>query len=119
MCVGVDLCNKKNCLENERCVLYEPRHISPCEVRHGPKKRKKKKLKAEALLCPGKSRCNKKNICQILGECILDHSLINGNADFCFKLAKSTSILTVLKIFNKLKPPVTLRGQLKNYKRPK
>lgn len=99
MCVGIDFCNKKGCLENERCVLYEPKHISPCEVRRRPKKRKKKKINAVPILCPGKSRCNKKNICQILGECVLDHSLINGNTDLCLKLAKSTSILTVPQNF--------------------
>jgi hypothetical protein len=117
MCVGIDLCSKKNCLENERCVLYEPIHKSPCEVRRGPKK-KKKKNKPKILLpgCAGRSFCNKRNICDILGECLLDHKLVKGNPDLRVRFAKSKSIQTVLKVFNRLKPPVTLRGQFKKYK---
>jgi len=114
MCVGIELCSKKNCLENERCVLYEPTHRSPCEVRRGPKK--KKKPKVLFIGCKGKSSCNKRNICDILGECLLDHVLVKDNPDLRIRFAKSKSILTVLKIFNSLKPPVTLRGQLKKYK---
>lgn len=117
MCAGIEHCTKKNCLENERCVLYEPKRISPCEVRRGPNKRIKNKLKVVAAGCTNKSFCNKKNVCGILGECLLGHSLIKGDSDLCLVLAKSKSILTVLKIFNKLKPPITLRGHLKNYKR--
>lgn len=115
-CVGIDFCDKKNCLEQERCVLNVPRHIEWDEPKRGPKKKKKKRVRVEPKCVFGKIPCNKERICAILGECVLEHSLIKDNPEIRERLKKSTSILTVLRIFNKLKPPLTIRGQLKNYR---
>ncbi|SRR6266536_1665451 len=124
MCVGIDLCNKKNCLEQERCVFYNPLpiQINP-QVKKGKKHKYSKKKEGFVIQkkkCHfGKIPCKRVGSCLILGQCILEHSLIIENPDIKEKIYNSTSILTILKILNKLKPPITLRGEMKNYQRKK
>lgn len=117
-CVGIDFCSKKNCLEQERCVFNVNRLTEWVEVKRGPKKKKPKKRNnaAEKKCQFGKTPCNKDRICAILGQCVLEHSLVKDNPDAYARLSQSKSILTVLRAFNQLKPPVTLRGQFKKYK---
>lgn len=104
MCVGIDFCTKKNCLENERCVLYEPKHITPCEVRRGPKKRNKK-TDIKVNLCKQNIKfCSNARVCEILGQCMLDHTSVNGNEGFTRELRKAKCIKSILKIFERFIP---------------
>lgn len=76
MCVGIDFCSEKNCLEQERCVLYEPKHKIPCEVRRGPKKKQQIKIITKNACQIDKNCCTNERACEILGQCILDHPLV-------------------------------------------
>lgn len=119
-CVGIDFCSKKNCLEQERCVFNVNRHTEWVEVKRGPKKKKPKPKNRNNTITKkcqfGKTSCNKNRICAMLGQCVLEHSLVKDNPDVYTRLSQSKSILTVLRAFNQLSPPVTLRGQFKKYK---
>ncbi len=113
MCIGIDLCSKKNCLEQERCVLYEPKHKTPCEVRRGPKK-KKHKVKANGKCQFGKLPCRRQDACVILGQCVLEHKLVKDNSDIYQRILSSKSIFTVLRIFTQIAPPKALSKKRKN-----
>jgi hypothetical protein len=99
MCVGIESCSKKNCLENERCVLYEPKHISPCEVRRGPKKRKKN-TDIKINLCQQHIKfCSNARACEILGQCMLEHPSVLTNKNFMKELRKARELKAIAGIF--------------------
>lgn len=99
MCVGIDLCSKKNCLENDRCVLYEPRHISPCEVRRRPRKRKKN-ADIKINLCQQHIKfCSNVKACEILGQCMLQHPAVLVNKNFTKELRKARELKAIAEIF--------------------
>lgn len=99
MCVGIDLCSKKNCLENERCVLYEPKHKSTYEVRRGPKKRKNKPNIKINLCQQNKKFCSNIQACEILGQCMLEHPAVLANKNFMKELRKAHALSRIAGIF--------------------
>lgn len=110
MCIGLDLCSKKNCLEQERCLFpTEPKFKSPCEVRRGPKKKKDKVRRTNEKCQFGKLPCRRQDTCTILGECVLEHKLVKENPDLYSRIQSSKSILTILKLFTRVAPPKSLR----------
>lgn len=105
MCVGIDLCSKKNCLENERCVLYEPKHKPTCEVRRGPKKKKNKSQGSRINACQmHKKFCSNARACEILGQCILDHPLVKADKQATKALRKPSDINQIIRVIEKLMP---------------
>lgn len=88
-CVGIDFCSKKNCLEQERCVFNVNRHIEWVEIKRGPKKQKKRNIRTQKKCQFGKLPCNKERICTMLGQCVLEHTLIKDNEDICTRLSQS------------------------------
>ena len=104
MCVGIELCSKKNCLEQERCVFP----CLPSPVKKGTKK-KNQKNKTNGKCQFGKLPCRRQTVCVILGECVLEHKLVKENPDIYQPIQSSKSILTVLRLFYKLAPPKSLK----------
>lgn len=105
-CVGIDFCSKKNCLENERCVLYEPKHKLTCEVRRGPKKKKKQQIRvATKNACQiDKTYCTNDRACEILGQCILDHPLVKQSKCATKAFKHKAHINQIVFIISKLMP---------------
>jgi hypothetical protein len=99
MCVGIDYCTKKSCLENERCVLYEPKHKSTCEVRRGPKKRKNKPAVKVNPCEQNKKFCSNIQACEILGQCMLEHPAVVANKNFMKELRKARALSRIAGIF--------------------
>lgn len=119
MCVGLDLCSLKNCLEQERCVLYEPKHRTHCEVRRGPKKNKKQQIKITTKhACQiDKKCCTNERACEILGQCILDHPLVKQNKSATKALKHKLHINQVVFIISKLMPSLQGASYYKSIKR--
>lgn len=113
MCIGINLCSKKNCLENERCVLYEPKHKAPCGVRRGPKKKKRQqKEEPRVNACQiHKKFCSNERACEILGQCILDHPLVKRNKTATKELRKKGDINHVVRVVSRLMPSLKKPGK--------
>lgn len=116
MCVGIELCSKKNCLENERCVLYEPKHKPTCEVRRGPKKKPQIKTTTKHACQVDRKYCTNERACEILGQCILDHPLVKQSKCATKALKHKAHINQVVFIISKLMP--SLQG-MAHYRRIK
>lgn len=100
MCVGIDLCSRKNCIEQERC-LFPTRpgkkdRINKCQV--------------------NKKFCSNAKSCEILGQCILDHPLVKNDKLALRQLRKPLDINGVVKIISKLMPPLNRIGLRRFYK---
>lgn len=103
-CVGIDYCDKKNCLEQEKCIHDIKKNIEAGINRP----------KNWQLICKiNKEWCCNKRACEILGECIREHPLVIADQQASSSLRKSASIVKIVKIITRLKPT------LKRYKRYK
>lgn len=89
MCIGIDYCSRKNCLEQEKC-------LSP-----GAKAPKKVKINQCQL---SKKFCTNDRACEILGQCILDHPLVKKDKDVKKLFRQKQSMKTILKIVTRLMP---------------
>lgn len=101
MCIGIDLCSKKNCLEQEKCLF--------------PKEKAKKKVKISGCRVH-KKFCSSERACEILGQCVLDHELVKSSRSLYFRMKKAKTLPEILDVFNRAKPRVTLKGKSKNKK---
>lgn len=121
MCVGIDYCSKKNCLEQERCVFG----IWPTHTEFIPRgsKRTKKKRQAEKkqnmdlrfdiygpevlgridvrrFSCKKHTkRCSSDKACEILGQCMYEHPAVVASKAFKKELNKTKSISEIANIF--------------------
>jgi len=92
MCVGIDLCSKKNCLEQERCVtsltfkIKGPEVIGKVPVRQFGCKRHRK-------------HCSNDRACEILGQCMYEHPAVVASKAFKKELNKTKSISEIANIF--------------------
>lgn len=89
MCVGIDFCSRKNCLEQEKCLFPEEKSfktvkINQCKIH--------------------KKFCTNATVCELLGQCMLDHSSVKGNKQFTRELRKAKSISAILGIFERFMP---------------
>ncbi len=100
ICPGINNCNKKSCLEQEKCL-----NIHHLNGRH----KKINKLTAYDNLrtylyadCHLREHfCNKPSICKILGQCLLTHPLVINNSVLYNYYQKEVSIHAVIKAFKK------------------
>lgn len=99
MCIGINLCSKKNCLEQERCLF--------------PEQKAKKKVKLNPCRID-KFRCTNGRACEILGQCILDHPLVKNDKMASKQLRKKMDINSVLKIITRLMPSLDRRKNKKH-----
>lgn len=89
MCIGLKLCSIKNCLEQERCLF--------------PEEKVSKKVKVN--LCQIHIKfCSNARSCEILGQCILDHTLVKADKTASKQLRKPLDIDGVVKIITRLMP---------------
>jgi len=86
MCAGIDHCSKKNCLEQERCLF--------------PTQKVVKKIKINRCQIH-KKFCSNERVCEILGQCVLDHPRVKTNKVFTRELKKASNIKTILRIFER------------------
>lgn len=122
MCVGIDFCSKKNCLEQERCVFNVPRHIEWVEPQKGPKKKRNKTASNEPKinLCQmHKKFCSNQRACEVLGQCILDHPLVKDNKQALRQLRRPRTLNDVVKIISRLMPSLNRIGRRRFYKSEK
>lgn len=89
MCVGIDFCSKKNCLEQGRCL--NPTRVSD------------KKIRINQCQIHRKF-CSNERACEILGQCILDHPLVKANKYAAKELRKPGTIDHIVKVIEKLMP---------------
>lgn len=89
MCVGIDHCTKKNCLEQEMCLF--------------PEEKTNKKLKINKCKIH-KKFCSNTKACALLGQCMLDHASVNGKKQIATELRKAKGLNEILKIFERLMP---------------
>lgn len=95
MCIGLRLCSKKNCLEQETCLFPEARaakgvRINQCQIH--------------------KKFCSNEKACEILGQCILDHPLIKKDKEASRELKKKCGFNQVIKIAERLMPSLNKPG---------
>lgn len=93
MCIGINLCSRKNCLEQERCLF--------------PEEKVSKKVKVNRCQVH-KKFCSNARSCEILGQCILEHPLVKADKQATKDLRKPSTIERVVKIAERLMP--TLQG---------
>lgn len=89
MCIGLDWCSKKNCLEQERCLFATEKavkkiKINPCQI--------------------NKKFCPNQKACEILGQCMLDHPRVKKNKEFRNLLKDGGSLKRIIKIFERYIP---------------
>lgn len=102
MCIGIDWCTRKNCLEQEKCLL--------------PEEKAEKKIKVNQCQIH-KKFCSNDRACEILGQCILDHPLVKADKMATRELRKKGDIQRVVNIVARLMPSLNKPG--KNDKRRK
>src|SRR5688572_19868364 len=121
MCVGIELCSKKNCLEQERCV----HGIWPTRVEfipRGSKRSRKKRMvnktdnvdlrfKIDRPAIFGKidvngfpckrhrKNCLSDKACEILGQCMYEHPAVVASKSFRKELNKAKNINEISNIF--------------------
>lgn len=98
MCIGINLCSKKNCLEQERCLFPEEKaekksRVNRCQIH--------------------KKFCTNGRACEILGQCILDHPLVKKDKQATKQLRKQMDINSVVKIITRLMPSLNRRRKKK------
>lgn len=93
MCIGIDFCNKKNCLEQGRCL--NPTRVSDKKIRINQCQIHKK-------------FCSNSRACEILGQCILEHPLVKANKHVTKELRKPRTIDGIINIIERLMP--SLKG---------
>lgn len=118
-CVGIELCGKKNCLEQERCCQW-PTHIEfiPRGSKGSRKKRNHNKEPAKPLCEIHIKFCTNKRACEILGQCILKHPLVVQDKMASNQLRQPVSIDTIVKIVERLKPTtLQIKRRIYGYKK--
>jgi hypothetical protein len=89
MCIGLKLCSKKNCIEQDRCLF--------------PEEKAAQKTRTNACRIHLKW-CTNERACEILGQCILEHPLVKRDKMATKELRKKCDINRVVKIISKLMP---------------
>ena len=89
MCIGIDLCSQKNCLEQERCLF--------------PEKKADKKIKINQCKI-NKKFCSNAKVCDTLGQCMLEHPSVMASKQFTRELRKAKDIKAIVRIFERLMP---------------
>jgi len=121
-CYGVFRCEKKTCIEQDRCfgkIAFQ----GHWKIRT-PKNEKKKPRKSFPrceVVYPGRCaqnmhNCNKPEVCSILGQCILLHPKIKGNKIHENYLRKELPLKSVIKYITKTMPSLKRIGQRRYYK---
>lgn len=101
MCVGIDNCSKKNCLEQERCVF--PVRLSLKFKINGPEVLGKVDL--SKISCQKDRRfCINQRACEILGQCLLKHNSVSGNRKATREFKNTHSIADIVAVFEKILP---------------
>lgn len=90
MCIGIDHCSKKNCIEQETCLFPES------------KAKRRTKIKNQCRL--SKKFCTNERACEILGQCILDHPLVKRDKVITKQLKAKLSIQKIVNIVAQLMP---------------
>jgi hypothetical protein len=89
MCIGIDHCSKKNCLEQEKCLF--------------PEAKTKKRVKINQCQL-SKKFCNSERACDVLGQCMMDHQSVKASKKFKKELSKVRGIKQVLLVFEQYMP---------------
>jgi hypothetical protein len=96
MCDGLDLCSKKNCLEQERCVF--PVRVSLLFKIEGPPVIDK--IHVNVFSCKKHRKlCSSDRACEILGQCMYDHTAVKASNKFKKELNKANNIQEISNIF--------------------
>lgn len=118
-CVGLDLCSKKNCLEQERCV-FNISHPVQYPLKRGSKKKKHTTKEPRVELCQTNIKfCTNQRACEILGQCILDHPLVKADKLATKQLRKPHQLSEIIRIITRLMPSLKRIGTKRydeNYK---
>jgi hypothetical protein len=117
-CPLVHICKKEECLKEKVCqnmaywVQYwknKPRH-DPALKSVDTTSKERKKIRKNALRAPcikDENGCDKKRMCEILGQCVMEHSLVKTNPHIVNELRGKKSVKQVLNVFLKIdKRPV-------------
>jgi hypothetical protein len=97
MCVGIAFCSQKNCLEQERCVGFVPAIV--------PKSKKKQAADIKINLCQqNKKFCSNERVCEILGQCMLEHPAVKSSKQFTRELRKAKDIKAIVRMFERFVP---------------
>jgi hypothetical protein len=89
MCIGINLCSIKSCIEQENCLF--------------PEKKAKKKAKVNRCQINNKF-CINSRACEIFGQCMLEHPSVKANKQFKRQLLKSIDINGILRVFERFMP---------------
>lgn len=100
MCIGLKLCSKKNCIEQEKCLF--------------PEQKVEKKVKINRCQI-NKKFCTNGRACEILGQCILDHPLVKSNKNATKMLRHPCHINQVVKVIERLMPSLKGRKRKKKH----
>lgn len=88
MCIGIDHCSKKNCLEQERCLFPEAKtkrrvKINPCKL--------------------SKRYCSNERACYLIG-CILENPLVKADKLATKQLKGKCTMGFILEVLTRLAP---------------
>lgn len=96
MCVGIDNCSKKNCLEQERCVF--PVRLSLTFKIEGPDVLGK--IKLSKFSCrKHRNICISDRACEILGQCMYEHPAVAASKSFRKELNKAHNMHDISNTF--------------------
>ena len=111
-CPLVHLCKKGECLKEKVCqnIQYWVEHWKN-KPRHDPAlksiestSKERKKIRANTLKTPcikDENGCDKKRMCEILGQCVMEHSIVKSNPHIVNELRGRQSVKQVLNVFLK------------------
>jgi len=113
-CIGIELCGKKNCIEQERCCQW-PIHVN--FIPRGSKKHRNKRHENKEPVQPmcemNKKWCTNERVCEILGQCILKHPLVLADKMAAKQLRKHLEINSIIKIITRLMPSLNRKTKRK------
>lgn len=104
ICICLKLCSKKNCLEQEICILSLKISIPGPEVLDSI-------YLSKAKCTKNNKNCSNDRVCEILGQCILDHPLVKHNKMATKDLRKKCDINHVIRIISRLMPSLKTPGK--------
>ena len=113
-CTGIELCGKKNCLEQERC-CYWPTHT--VFIPRGSRKTRKNKHNKPPIneRCKINSswHCTNERACEILGKCILQHPLVLADKKAIKELRQPLGMDAIVRIITRLMPSLNKKKKKK------
>lgn len=111
-CPLVHICKKEECLRKKVCQNIEywadywknkPRH-NPALKSVGTTTKERKNIRKNASKAPcikDENGCDKKRTCEILGQCVMEHSIVKKNSQIINELRGKQSVKQVLNVFLK------------------